>query len=163
MTLEVDPVYYFAKPVSISFYKYLELDYEVYENLVDIFRYFYLTFYATDITRLIGCIFIIMSLQQRSTVCCLRNIRLLATAVDLKRSESRSRVFSFHYYQCFRSIIKLTYYVTDAIAFFSTAGGGVCLILAIFTTVKLHHAIPMPTFLIFPCTALLARYRFLLR
>jgi len=62
---------------------------------------------------------------------------------------------SFHYYSCFRIILRLWKYLADAGGLFVMAGGGICMILSNFTTVKLYRDIPMPLFLLFPTLAIL--------
>jgi len=40
-------------------------------------------------------------------------------------------------------------------ALFAMGAGGIAIIISSFTTVKLHHVIPMPMFLAFPCISIL--------
>jgi len=151
ITLEVDPLYYFMKDILGPFYR----NYKYLEIFICLVRIVYITIYVLDAAKFIGWVFTLTFLAQRFVVICLRNIEVLTSRKKLKKLHCISQFSGFHYYQSLRIIRDLSGYASDAAALFAMAGGGVCIILSNFTTVKLHHAIPLPHFLFFPCMSIL--------
>jgi len=88
-------------------------------------------------------------------VTALKNIKRLAVQGKCGRFRNLQKYLGFHYYQCFRITTTLSGYILDATALLAMAGGGISIIISSFTTVKLHHVVPMPMFLAFTCISIL--------
>jgi len=151
ITEEVDALYYFARPVLEPIWK----RHKGFEIVVTTIRYTLIVFYTVDVCRIVGCVFVITFLLQRYMIGCLKNIEIEAMSRRSRNSQNFTRFLGFQYYLCFRIILRLSEYAPDAIGLFTMTGGGIVIIIANFTTVKLSHVIPMPTFLLFPCVAIM--------
>jgi len=151
INLEVDPLHYFVKDIFDPLY----WNYKYLESFICLVRIVYITIYVLDAAKFMGWVFTLTLLIERFIVLCLRNIEVLASRRKLRKLHFISQFSGFHYYQSLRIVRNLSCYMPDAVALFAMAGGGVCIILSNFTTIKLHHAIPLPHFLLFPCMSIL--------
>jgi len=153
MAFEIDPIYYFIKHILQPLY-YTD-GYCYLEICVYLIRVLYITFYISQITRILCFVFTITLLYLWFAVTTIKNIKRLAVQGTSGRFQNLQKYLGFLYYQCFIVTTRLSGYILDAIALFAMAAGGIAIIISSFTTVKLHHVIPMPMFLAFPCMSIL--------